>query len=169
MALITDPTNLDYLITPLRLTIGDFNTPYVYSDDELRTRLTYAVKALSPRWNNKYLINNTTNYVERNPNTIYLMADPPLIQVGDERPIILQAAIDILNAVLYTLSASAVSWKDDEVSFSNKDSLVAYQASLARYLNELEGLLPIGTKRLAAARKASLPGFTLAIGNEYEG
>lgn len=169
MALITDPTNLDYLITPLRLTIGDFDEPYTYSDDNLRTRLTYAVKALAPRWNNKYLINNDTNYVERNPNTTYLMSDPPLIQYSDERPIILQAAIDIINTALYTLSATAVSWKDDEVSYSNKDSLVAYQASLMRYLNELDSLLPAAQQRLASTRKSSLPGFTWAVGNEYEG
>jgi hypothetical protein len=169
MALITTPTNLDYLIDPLRLTIGDFNTPYTYSDDELRTRLTYAVKALAGRWNNKYLINNDTNYVERNPNTTYLMPEPPLIQFSDERPIVLQAAIDIINAVLYTLSSSVVSWKDDEVSFSNKDSMVAYQAGLMRYLNELDGLLPSANNRLASTRKSSLPGFTYAVGNEYEG
>lgn len=169
MALITDPTNLDYLITPLRLAIGDFDEPNTYSDDNLRTRLVYAVKALGPRWNNKYLINNDTNYVERNPNSTYWMPEPPIVQHGDERAIILQAAIDITNDTLYTLSASAVSWKDDEVSFSNRDSVVAYQAALMRYLNELDGLFPMGTKRLASARKASLPGFSLGVGNTYEG
>lgn len=169
MALITTPTNLDYLITPLRLTVADFDEPYTYSDDNLRTRIVYAVKALSGRWNNKYLINNDTNNVERNPNTVYLMPEPPIVQHSDERPIVLQAAIDITNDVLITLSASVVSWKDDEVSFSNKDSITAYQNALMRYLNELDALIPSASKRLASTRKSSLLGFTYAVGNEFEG
>lgn len=169
MALITDATNLDYLITPLRLHIGDLEEPYTYSDDELRTRLVYAVKALAPRWNYKYLINNDTNYIERNINTVYLFAEPPLLQYSDERAIILQASIDIKNTALYLLSASTVSWKDDEVSYSNKDSMVSYQAGLLRDLEELMGILPAAGKQLVSARKSSLKGFTIEVGNTYEG
>jgi hypothetical protein len=168
MALITSTTNLDYLITPVRLQINDFDLPYTYSDDLLRTRLVYGVKALMSRWNNKYLINNDTNNIERNPNVPYLFPDPPLVQAMDERPIILQAAIGVESALISSLSASAVTWKDDEVSYSNKDSIAFQQAALLRDLAELEALLPVAGKRLAQAKRGDLPGFSLPY-DRYEG
>jgi hypothetical protein len=168
MALITEPTNLDYLITPLRLHINDNTVPYTHSGEELRTRLVYAVKALANRWNNRYLINNDTNYIERNPHTTFLLANPPLIQYSDERAIILQAAIDIQKASVRTSAAAAVSWKDDEVSYSNLSSVKFLQESLARDIEELDSLLPVSKNRLAQPRKQSLPGFDLPI-NDYEG
>lgn len=168
MSLITTPTNLDYLITPLRLHIFDTTEPYTFSDDELRTQLVYAVKALMPRWNNRYLINADTNYVERNPNGSYQFPDPPVIQSPDERPIILQAAIDVKGSFLYSSSQGAVSWKDDEVSYSNTNSIKAMEAGLLRDIAELESILPIARKRLAQASKQSLPGFENDY-NSYEG
>lgn len=168
MALITEATNLDYLITPLRLHINDIETPYTYNTDVLRTRLVYAVKALSGRWNNRYLINNDTNYIERNPYTTYLVGDPPLIQHADERAIILQAAIDIKSAFLYGTSGNYSSWKDDEISVTNSNVGQLYESSLKRDLEELNALLPVAGKRLAAPIKQSLPGFESHY-NEYEG
>lgn len=169
MALITDPTNLDYLITPLRLHIGGNTPPYTYSSDELRTHLVYAVKALAGRWNNRYIINSTTNYAERNPYLSYGFTDPPLIQFSDERAIILQASIDIKGTDSYLSGANAVSWKDDEVSYSNLESVKQRENSLLRDILELNNILPVAGKRLAGPRKASLPGFTEYVGNTYEG
>ncbi len=168
MSLITTPTNLDYLITPLRLHLNDNSSPYTYSDDELRTRLVYAVKALMPRWNYRYLINDSTNNVYRNPHCVFLFSSPPIIQHGDERPIILQAAIDIKVAVVYTNSQTAGTWKDEEISYSNVEGIRVMKESLNRDIEELNALLPVGRKRLAQPVKQSLPGF-MNPPNVYEG
>ena len=167
MALITTPGNLDYLITPLRLHISDDTPPYTYNSDNLRTRLVYAVKALQSRWNNKYFI-NTSNDVERNSNTTYLVSSPPVIQTSDERAIILQAAIGIKSAFLYNTSSNYSSWKDDEISVSNANVGQLYEASLKRDIEELNSLLPVAGKRLAGALKQSLVGFQEDY-NTYEG
>lgn len=166
--LISGTTNIDYLITALRLHLNDETEPYTFTDTVLRTRLVYAVKALMPRWNNKYLINEDTNYVERNPHVTYLFADPPLVQHQDERPIVLQASIDVKNSLIYTSSWNIGSWKDDEVSYSNIEGSKSVNESLNRDIEELKALLPDARKRLAQPSKQSLPGFDYPP-NEYEG
>jgi hypothetical protein len=168
MALITTPTNLDYLFTALRLHINDNTEPYTFSDDELRTRLVYAVKALQPRWNYKYLV-DADNNTSRNPNVTYLFPDPPTVEYGDERPIVLQAAIDMLSAQIKSSSQSAVSWKDDEVSFSNISGNKMLEDALIRDIAELQSLVPLPSMRLASTRKQSLKGFSWEVGNDYEG
>jgi hypothetical protein len=168
MALITTETNLDYLITALRLQINDAEEPYTFSDDFLRTHLVNAVKALMGRWNNKYLINNTTNYVERNPYIAFQFPEPPVVQHSDERSIVLQAAINLKRAYVYNSSQSAVSWKDDEVSYSNLGSIKAIRESLSDDMAELDLLLPTARTRLAQTRKQSLLGFDNPP-NEFEG
>lgn len=167
MSLITS-TNLDYLITPLRLHLDDNDAPYEFSDNELKTRLVYAVKALMSRWNNKYLIDNDTNDVKRNANWTYIIGSPPIVQHSDERPIILQASIDIKSAALYNSSWNVGKWRDDEVSYSNVEGAKSVEESLLRDIQELEGLLPTARKRLAQPKKHSLPGFILPD-NIYEG
>ena len=168
MALITSTTNLDYLIDPLRVHLGDFTVPYTYTDNELRTRIVYAVKTLMNRWNNKYLINNTTNNVSRNGNWKYLLASPPIIQHNDERPIILQASIDLKQARLSTNAATGGSWKDDEVSYSNVAGLESMKADLMKEVEELDGILGKARERLAQPKKHSLKGFENPP-NIYEG
>jgi len=167
MELITAETNLDYLITPLRLHMDDYTEPFTYSDSFLRTHLVFAVKSLAPRWNYRYLL-DTNNNVTRNSHHTYLFPDPPLVQYSDDRAIVLQAAIDIKSPLVYTHSQSAVSWKDDEVSFTNISGHTSLAESLKRDLEELERLLPSARSRLAQPIKQSLPGF-MNPPNEYEG
>jgi len=167
MELITNETNLDYLITPLRLHIGDYEDEFTYTDAFLRTHLVYAVKALGPRWNYKYLI-DADNAVSRNPHRAYLFASPPIIEYSDERAIILQAAIDIKSPIVYTRSMTTVQWKDEEVSYSNTVGHTALADSLKKDLEELESLFPPPRKRLAQPKKQSLPGFENPP-NQYEG
>src|SRR5574341_745094 len=171
MALITTPTNIDYLITPLRVHISDLTEPHTYSDDLLRTTLTYGVKALMSRWNSRYLVNDTTNYIERNPNIVFDFPAPPIIQHKDERAIILQSSIDLKSSVIYNQSVTnsmGVSWKDDEISYSDQNRSVALLDSLKRDIEELAGLLPVGRQRLAQAKKQSLMGF-INPPNSFEG
>lgn len=168
MELITTPTNLDYLISSLRLHISDTTEPYTYTDEELRTRLVNAVKTLMYRWNYKYIIDENNN-ATRNPNVVFLFPEPPTIQYADEIPIVLQASIDIKSAVLFnTANTTGASWKDDEISFSNNEGLRALSESLQRDKDILEGILPTARERLAQPKKQSLPGFTPET-NPYEG
>jgi len=163
--LITDISNIDSLITPLRMHIND--STFTISDSELRTRLLYATKALAARWNNKYLV-NTSNDVERNPNLVYLFSSPPVIQNLDERAIILQASIDVKGSLFYNSAWNVGSWKDEEISYSNVTGAKSVQDSLLRDIEELNNILPVGRQRLAQPSKQSLPGFNNPP-NEYEG
>lgn len=52
---ITDPTNIDYLITDVRLRIGDTESVR-FSDTLVRTSLISSVKQLQRRWKNRYLV-----------------------------------------------------------------------------------------------------------------
>lgn len=51
----TEPTNIDYLMTDVRLTFGDIDGS-TYSDTLLRTALVNAVKYLHRKWQGKYQI-----------------------------------------------------------------------------------------------------------------
>ena len=53
--MITSPTNMDYLIEPVRMRLGDFSGTS-YSDPLVRTSLVNAVKFLQKRWRSKYQI-----------------------------------------------------------------------------------------------------------------
>jgi hypothetical protein len=50
---ITEPTNLDYLMPNVRVEIGDF-TGTVFSDEMVRTSLTYGIMYLQSKWASKY-------------------------------------------------------------------------------------------------------------------
>lgn len=156
---ITDPTNIDYLITDLRLHLGDTETPYRYLDEWLRTALVASVKALSTRWNYKYLVGTDYN-VSRNTQEHYFEYDePPVILIGDERPIILQASIIIKGGSLEDSSWEAISWRDAEIYVSTIESGRLRSKSLQNDLDELDNLLKPAQRRLGRTTKGSLPGF----------
>jgi hypothetical protein len=162
---IDTATNLDYIIEDLRLHLGDIDSSsYRYVDAWLRTSIVASVKALMQWWNYKYLINDSYN-VERNSNHTYLFTSPPLVERGDERAIVLMAAIIIKMGSLENASWSLGRWRDAEISYSNIEGSRAKQESIKRDLEELEGLLSPPNKRLAQTIKGSLPGY---LQNEYE-
>ena len=162
---IDEPTNLDYLIMDLRLHLGDIdNSAYRYTDEWLRTALVMSVKALMRWWNYKYLLN--TDYdVYRNVNHVYLFTEPPIIEYGDEYPIILMSSIIIKEGSLESNSWGVGSWRDAEIAYSNIEGNRAKTQSLLKDWEALEAILKPPQKRLAQSKKGSLPGY---IGNRYE-
>ena len=140
-------SNLDYLIDSLRLHLGDISSPYRYADEWLRTSLVISVKALQRWWNYKYLIDDDDN-VDRNDNySDYLFSEPPIVERGDEKPIVLMASIIIKEGSLEDNSWAVGSWRD------------AKMGSIQRDWEELTNMLKPPVKRLAQPRKGSLPGY----------
>jgi len=155
----------DYMLTDLRLHLGDItSSSYRYLDEWLVIALNMAVKALQRWWDYKYLIDTDGN-VTRNPNWTYLFPSPPVIEVGDERPIILMASLITKEGSLEDASWSMGSWRDAEIAYSNIEGSRAKKESLQKDWDELSGLLSKPTSRLATPKKGSLPGYK---GNIYE-
>ena len=161
---ITTETNLDYLITDLRLHLGDITEPYRYTTDWLRTSLVMSVKALMRWWNYKYLIDSDYN-ASRNPRSTFLFPAPPTIEYGDEYPIVLMASIIIKEGSLEESAWNAGSWRDAEIAYSNIEGNRARTTSLKQDWETLESILKPPQKRLAQSRKGSLPGYK---SNRYE-
>jgi hypothetical protein len=163
---ITEATDLDYLIPALRMHIGDPNAT-VYTDNFLKRALVMGFYLVQPRWNFRYLMD--ANYtVTRNPNTTFLHASPPVILYADERPIYVAAAIALRSGLIWTAGSDAVSWKDEEVSFSNISGAKMREAAFIRDWDELHQMLPERRNRLAPATRQELPGFKNPP-NIYEG
>jgi len=160
---ITSTTDLDYLIPALRVHFGDITEPYTYADNMLKRALLLGFKIVQPRWNFRYLLayNATTDNwdVTRNPQTTFVQASPPVIMYSDERPIILGASIALRGGLIWTTGSDAVSWKDEEVSFSNISGSKMREASFLRDWDELHQLLPERRTRLAPTTRQELPGF----------
>jgi hypothetical protein len=162
---VDETTNLDYLIDSLRLHLGDTNSgSYRYTDEWLRTALIMSVKALQRWWDYKYLVD--TNYdVYRNQHWTYLFPEPPIIEHGDEYPVILMAAIITKEGSLENNSWNVGSWKDAEIAFSNIEGNKAKMESLKNDWDALTDIIKPPTKRLARTTKGSLPGYKR---NQYE-
>ena len=162
---VDETTNVDYLIDFLRLHLGDIDSSaYRYADEWLRTSLIMSIKTLQRWWDYKYLIDD--NYdVYRNQHWTYLFASPPIIEHGDEEPIILMASMIIKEGSLENNSWSVGSWRDAELAYSNIEGNKAKIESLEKDWDALISVLKPPTKRLARTIKGSLPGY---IGNLYE-
>jgi len=155
-------TDLDYLVTSLRMHLGDVAVPYTYTDDFLKRALLLGFKLVQPRWNFRYLLTGsdaTTWSGTRNPTTAFVQPAPPVIMYADERPIVLGAAIALRGGLIWTAGSDAVSWKDEEVSFSNISGTKMREASFLRDWDELHQLLPERHNRLASTIKGETPGF----------
>jgi hypothetical protein len=150
-------SNLDYLITPLRLYIGDTSsTSYRYLDSWLRIALVQAVKDLQRWWGFKYLVDNDNN-VYRNPDITFSYPETEgLIQDGDEKPIILMASIILKLGQLENSSWNTGSWKDAEISYSNIEGGKIKNESLRRDWEALTQLLKPPTKRLINFKRQSI-------------
>lgn len=123
MALITDVTNLDFLITPLQMQYGDY-AGTAYSESVYRTALVQSVKALQRRWSSKYLIDDDNN-ITRNSTlatSTYLTTSPPIIVQGDEQAIILQGVVMLRQIQLYGGSSAFANWSTPDLSYSNVSS-----------------------------------------------
>lgn len=151
-------SNLEELITPLRIQIGDtVKASEVYEDDILHEILRHAVNALMPRWSNKYYIDND-GVATRNDLWTYKFSSPPEVQRSDHRVIVLQASIMIKSGTQFSSSGDAVSWRDEEFSYSNIESAKQKSSALKNDVDELEGLLP--KKKLAQPVYGRLHGYT---------
>lgn len=152
-------TNLDYLLDDLRLHMYDIDSSsYRYEDSWLLTSLVAAVKALMSWWNNKYVI-DTSNNVARNStwdDDDYEFDSPPIVQINDERPIILMAAIIIKGGTLENNAWDYGSWRDDEIYFSNTEGGKQKNISLKRDVEELLTYVTPPTKKLAQTFKRNL-------------
>jgi len=154
---IYQTTDLDYLISDLRIHLGDYTEPYTYEMEFLRHALVMACKTLMKKWKNRYSINDSY-VVSRNTAISFSEVSPPVIERADERAFILQAAIIIKGANLTDTAWNIASWRDDEISYSNLAGGKTMQNMLDRDIEELEELLK---KRLFKTKKQTLGGFKL--------
>lgn len=151
--------SLTYLIPRLRLQIGDIDSSnYRYLDEWLELSLVASLETLERWWNRKYLI-DSENQVYRNPKITFLFPEPPIVERGDIRPIVLMASIILKSGSLEDFSWNVASWRDAEIAFSNIEGSRGKQAGLDRDWEELISLLPPPNKKLAFSQKGHLPGF----------
>lgn len=154
------PNELANLLPRLRLHLGDIDSSsYQYLDEWLLLSLQAAIESLQRWWNYKYIINSTTNNVERNSNISFLFPSPPEIEYGDIRPIILMASIIVKEGTLQNSAWNVGSWKDAEISYSNIESSRLRQDSLKNDWTELTSILKVPQKKLINTYKSSLPGY----------
>lgn len=175
MALVTD-TNLDYLITEVRMQVGDL-TEDTFGDDIIKTALVSAVKYLAGRWGNRYLIydsdmlvSGTTvktpdgqctlselpaseNYVFRNCHHTFLTESPPVIEQNDEFPIIIAASMFLRRSVITSSMTAFTNWSTPDLSYSNVASHRSIQDSINHDMATLDLFF---RKRLGKSVKQSL-------------
>lgn len=151
-------SNLEELILPLRVQIGDNDPTPTYSDEFLHMVLREAVAALMRRWNDQYYVDND-GVVHRNPEAgTFAWSSPPVIQHKDRRPIVLQASMMIKGGTKFSTSGDVASWRDEEISYSNIESARQRSSTLEDDMRELELILP--GKKLARPQVGRLYGQT---------
>jgi hypothetical protein len=155
-----ETTTLGYLIAPLRRQLSDYTEPYTYSDVVLSGFLLDSIKALGNRWNNRYrvaTVDSVPDLVIRNGDAyLFEFSEPPVIQYQDERAVVLQASILIKSSTKWSESGSAVTWKDEEISYSNLESARQRSSTLQDDIDELNKLFPI---KLAKTKYGRLYGW----------
>jgi hypothetical protein len=150
--------NIDYLLPVLRMHLGDTDPlTYRYVDGWLRVALVSGIKSLQRWWGDRYLINYTTNDVERSTTYDFLYTDPPIIQDSDERPIILMSAILVKTGQLESNSWNVGSWKDAEIAVSNIEGNKAKMFGASMDWEELKMYILPPTKRLSGALRIAHP------------
>lgn len=70
---IVYPTNIDYLISDVRLQLGDVDGA-IFSDSVVRAGLISAVKFLQRRWDNRYLVYTSGAVINPVPSTVTVPA-----------------------------------------------------------------------------------------------
>lgn len=159
-------TNLDYLLPFLRQRLGDIVVgQYRYTDEWLQTALVAAVWALERRWSRKYLVDSSNDVYRNTEAWTYPDAEPPVILHQDVHPLILQAAIIVLEGSLEGYSWHLGSWRDAEIAYSNLESGRIKSRNLKRLVEELDNIMPPANKKLKKSLKGSLPGY---LKNKHE-
>ena len=149
-------SNIEDLILPLRVQIGDTDGIPTFSDEKLHIILLESVASLMNRWGDKYYITND-GVVRRNSNVDFEWSSPPEIQHKDRRPIVLQASILIKSGAKFSESGSVASWRDEEISYSNIESARQRSSTLEDDQRELESILP--SRKLARPKYGRLFGW----------
>jgi len=149
-------SNLEELIIPLRVQIGDNDPTPTFSDEYLHMVLREAVAALMRRWDDMYYVDNE-GVVHRNPNVTFDWSSPPVIQHRDRRPIVLQASVMIKSGKKFSESGDVASWRDEEIAYSNIESARQRSSTLEDDVRELDMLLP--GKKLARPKYGRLYGW----------
>ena len=153
-AISYDHTDIDFLIPVLRFYLGDYSTDR-YTTETLRQALSLSIKTLMRRWSSKYKIDDAGT-ITRNPTYSFEFAAPPLVQIKDEPPIVIQAAILIKSGTLQDSSWQVASWRDDEIAVSNIQADKSRHRTLDRDFELLESYFKT---RLFAGSRQALPGF----------
>ena len=152
--------NVDYLLPYLRLKIGDTDaTTYKYLDEWLKTSLILAVRALGRRWGSKYIVTDS-GVVSRNTSYTDWEFDESYgtIQDKDENPIILQAALLVLQGSLESSAWNIGSWRDAEISVSNIQQGVLRDQTIKNLQTELDSIVRPPSKRLVVStRRTFIP------------
>lgn len=148
-------TDLDYLIPVLRFQLGDYDTRR-YSTEVLRQALIFALKALMGRWGNRYEIDSLGTVTRGKASFLYDSTSPPIVQIKDEPPIVLQAAILIASGATQDASWQVASWRDDEIQVSNIQADKSRHAMLDKWINMLDAFFKL---KLHTGLRQSLPGF----------
>jgi len=157
---------VEYLIPMLRLKLGDVNPlAYRYADEWLKTSLISAIRFLERWWDSRYYVSDS-GIVSRNPYEYYeTPVNVRVIETADEYLLILCASFLVLQGALENSAWDTVSWKDAEISYTNLESGRIRDKNVDRLWAELQSYLIPPSKRLARARKGTLPGY---LGNTYE-
>jgi hypothetical protein len=165
--MITLATNLDFLIEPVRLRLGD-NEGLVYSDALVRTSLTSAIKFLQKRWKSKYQIVSQDTYTGdvvdgaerantvdgvalipaglsigsafRNPFLEFTQPYPPVLEQNDEDAVVIAAAYLIYLAKLTGSSDSYYSWSTEDIRYTNTESAKSARLVMELFKDELDTL-----------------------------
>jgi hypothetical protein len=165
--LITQPSNIDYLIDDVRLRLGDYNGTS-YSNTVTRTSILAGIKYLQRKWHNKYQVLTeemiripavsgqiyaatlegdayipeiNTNDVFRNPFGSFDQTSPPIIAQSDEEVIILAALYFMTLASFTSSSSSFERWSTEDVSYSNIEASRAQQIALSQIKKDLDEAL----------------------------
>jgi hypothetical protein len=149
-------SGVEYLIPFLRLYIGDTNPlAYRYLDEWLKMSLLTSIKSLERWWKSKYLVNDDTQTISRNPDFTFIIAEPPVITTADEMPIIIMASIIIKSGSLENNSWNMATWRDAEYYVSNVEGGKQKELGVKADWDRLLMYLKPPQKRLnAGAREA---------------
>ncbi len=162
---MTDTVNLSYLIPRLRLHLGDINpASYRHLDEWLRLSLIASVESLQPWWSNRYLLDSKDD-AYRKAGVTFKESQPPVVQQGDTRAIVLMAGMIIKSGDLENLAWNVGAWRDAEISYSNIEASRRKSDLLKRDWEELVSILKVPQKRLSGTGKSHMPGF---VRNPYE-
>jgi len=152
--------NISYLIPQVRLKVGDINAAsYRYLDEWILLALVAAVRSLARRWDSKYLITDE-GLISRNNEYLDFEFDEDeldtstIVQEKDEEPIVLKAAIILVEGDLENSAWNLGSWRDAEIYYSNTESGRIRSGLIAGLKEDLDKILKPPSKRLVKGSKA---------------